>query len=129
MKKVAYVLEIFISIAFVFISTFFVYKYLLSFPSFWDAQFAWSSALMACWIIVSIGYFHQGWLVRTNNHSHARDVSIVLPIAVFIVQCILFVKGVFFQDWSLIFGAVVVNSGVVFSLYNIIRVRKSIFKK
>ena len=27
---------------------------------------------------------------------------------------ILFIKGVFFNDWSLVFGALIVNSGVVF---------------
>ena len=32
---------------------------------------------------------------------------------------ILFIKGVFFNDWSLVFGALIVNSGVVFCLYQI----------
>lgn len=76
---------------------------------------------MAGWVIVSLGYFHQGWLVHSGKN--AEHVSIVLPVAVFSVQCILFVKGIFYGDWSLIYGAVIVNSGVVFSLYQIIKAR------
>ena len=76
---------------------------------------------MLGWIIVSAGYYHQGWLVR-KDHSSAH-VSLVLPVAVFFVQCILFVKGIYFDDWSLVAGAVLVNSGVCFSIYNIIKSR------
>ena len=53
-----------------------------------------------------------------------RNVSVLLPIVVFFVQCILFVKGVYYRDWSLVWGALVVNSGVVFSFYQIARVRE-----
>jgi len=73
------------------------------------------------WVIVSLGYYHQGWLVHKSKS--AEHVSIVLPVAVFMVQCILFVKGIYYKDWSLILGAVMVNSGVVFSLYQIIKSR------
>jgi len=118
-------LEIILSSLTVAVLTFFTYGYLSRFPSFWNAQSVWSVALMVCWTIVAIGYFHQGWLVRVHNQDHAHDVSIILPIAVFIVQCILFVKGIFYGDWSLVLGAVVVNSGVIFSLMNILRARRS----
>ncbi|MDP3729477.1 MAG: hypothetical protein Q8R26_01840 [bacterium] len=127
MRNLISVSQILLSISAVIVPTFFIYSYLAGFPSFWNAQFAWSIALIVCWIIVSIGYFHQGLLVGVDSFDHARSVSIALPIAVFFVQCILFVKGIFYGDWSLIFGALIVNSGVVFSLFRIIRARKSIF--
>lgn len=119
MKKLAF--QVLISLLFVFVSTFFVYQNLESITRFWNAQFAWSVALIVCWIIVAGGYYHQGWIIR--NRRGARDVSIVLPIAVFCVQCILFVKGIFYNDWSLILGALLVNSGVLFSLYHILKAR------
>lgn len=109
------------SIVFVLGATFIVYSKLQPIDSFWDAQFWWSIGLIACWIVVASGYYHQGWLVR--KQSSAKNVSVVLPMAVFCVQCILFVKGIFYDDWSLILGALLVNSGVLFSLYNIFRVR------
>src|SRR3989344_3083207 len=117
MKKL--IIEIFVSVTLVFIPTFFIYRKLAPIASFWDAQFVWSTALVVCWVIVAIGYYHQGWLVHKEQRS--RSVSIILPTAVFFVQCILFVKGVYYKDWSLVIGAVLVNSGVLFSLYNIIR--------
>ncbi len=73
------------------------------------------------WVIVSAGYFHQGWLVRKDGSSD--HVSILLPSVVFLVQCVLFVKGVYYADWSLIAGAIMVNTGVLFSLYNIFKHR------
>ena len=118
MKKI---LEIILSVAVVSVLTLFVYSYLKGIPSFWDVQFAWSAVLALCWVFVATGYYHQGWLVHTQNNS--KDVSIVLPITVFLVQCILFVKGVHYEDWSLVFGAIIVNSGVVFNLYHILRAR------
>jgi len=121
MKKLT--AEVLISILAVSVPTFLVYKRLSLSPSFWDAQFAWSIALVACWIIVAVGYYHQGWLVRMERR--AGSVSMVLPIAVFFVQCILFVKGIHYKDWSLVIGAILVNSGVLFSLYNIIKFRNN----
>lgn len=120
------ILEILVSIIFVFVSTFFVYGYLAGIKSFWDAQFLWSSALAFCWAIVAAGYYHQGWLV--HSQKKADDVSVILPIAVFFVQCILFVKGIYYRDWSLIWGAVIVNSGVIFSLFQILKVRRAVSK-
>lgn len=120
MKKI--VLEILLCAGLVFIPTFFVYSYLKGFPSFWNAQFVWSVILAAGWVLVATGYYNQGWLVKTDHTS--KDVSIILPITVFIVQCVLFVKGIYYHDWSLIWGALVVNSGVVFSLYQIAKSRK-----
>lgn len=120
MKKVA--LEIFISAILVLVPTYFVYQELAPVKVFWDSQFLWSAALVICWVFVAAGYYHQGWLVR--KEGHANGVSIVLPIFVFFVQCILFVKGIYYRDQSLVIGAVLVNSGVLFSLYNIIRSKK-----
>lgn len=120
MKKL--LLEFFLSAVFVFGSTYVFYSILAGIPPFWDAQFFWSIVLALGWVIVAAGYYHQGWLVHTKKSS--ANVSIVLPIAVFFIQCILFVKGIYYQDWSLVWGAVVVNSGVVFSLYQIVRSRR-----
>ena len=114
--------EIALSIIVVLIPTAFFYSGLSGIPSFWSAQTAWSTALVICWLVVAAGYFHQGWLVRKKRD--ARDVSLVLPVAVFFVQCILFVKGIYYGDWSLIVGALVVNCGVVFSFLQIMRARK-----
>lgn len=126
MKKL--ILEIVGSVALVLIPTYFVYKQFAPLPEFWNAQFAWSIALVICWIIVAAGYYHQGWLVHRTHY--AEDVSIILPIAVFFVQCILFVKGIYYRDFSLIIGAILVNSGVFFSMYNILKNKKqSVFGK
>jgi len=114
-------LEILAAIFFVAFATLFVYRELDSVAAFWDTQQAWNIALMICWVIVSFGYFHQGWIVR--KAGSASHVSQFLPRAVFVVQCILFVKGIHYRDWSLTAGAVVVNSGVVFSLYHIYKAR------
>lgn len=121
MKK-KLVFEIILSLGFVLIPTYFIYKYLKQFSYFWDAQNIWSLVLAVGWIIVSFGYFHQGFLVH-KNHS-AKGVSVWLPTAVFFIQCILFIKGIYYKDWSLIWGALVVNSGVTFSLYHILKNKK-----
>lgn len=109
------------STIFVFFGTVLMYGGLERFVDFWDAQNTWSVILAFGWMIVSAGYYHQGWMVH-KGHT-AIHVSAVLPSAVFVVQCILFIKGVYFGDWSLMFGAVVVNSGVVFSLYQIMKAK------
>ena len=115
MKKLF--LEIFFSILFVFATTLFVYGKLVGINNFWDAQNIWSIILALGWIVVALGYYHQGYIVHKSRS--ASHVSIILPSAVFVVQCVLFVKGIYYKDWALIFGALVVNSGVVFSLYQI----------
>ncbi len=89
--------------------------------SFWNSQFLWSSILSIGWIIVALGYYNQGWIIHENKSS--RNVSVVLPISVLVVQCVLFVKGIFYHDWSLIAGAIMVNSGVLFNLYQIFKTR------
>ncbi len=119
MKKIY--IEILVALLFVAGFTAIVYSRLSEFGSFWNAQFVWSVVLALGWIMVSIGYYHQGLMVR--NGKNAMNVSLALPTIVFIVQCILFVKGIYYGDWSLIFGAIVVNSGVVFNIYQITRVR------
>ncbi len=119
MKKLF--LEIFSSLIFVFIGTLLVYKQLVGVGDFWNAQNIWSIILALGWIVVALGYYHQGYIVHKSKS--ASHVSIVLPIAVFIVQCVLFVKGIYYKEWALIFGALIVNSGVVFSLYQITHVR------
>src|SRR3989344_3461706 len=121
MRYLGFYFEILISLLIVTILTVVAYGRLAGVEVFWDAQMFWSYALMLCWIIVAAGYYHQGWLVRKDHN--AAHVSLILPIAVFFVQCILFVKGINFRDWSLIGGAVLVNSGVLFSIYNIVTSR------
>lgn len=120
MRKVYW--EILASVVFVLGGTYLVYGQLKSNTAFWDAQSIWSAALIFGWTIVAAGYYRQGWIV---HHRHtAANVSLLLPSAVFCVQCLLFIKGVFFYDWSLIIGALIVNSGVVFSLYQIINAKR-----
>lgn len=119
MRKI--ILEILASAIIVLVPTLFVYKKLAGIESFWNAQFLWSAGLAFGWVVVAAGYYHQGWLVKSLKKS--KDVSIVLPIAVFFVQCILFVKGIYYRDWSLVWGALMVNSGVIFSLSQIIKVK------
>ena len=113
--------EILGALVFVMGCTALVYERLAGFHPFWDAQSVWSTILIIGWILVATGYYHQGWMVHTGKS--AQSVSLALPVIVFIVQCVLFIKGIYYHDWSLIFGAVVVNSGVVFSIYQIARVR------
>ncbi|MBI5420804.1 MAG: hypothetical protein HZA35_00605 [Parcubacteria group bacterium] len=120
MKKIIF--GIFLSVVAVVIPTFFAYSYLKGFPFFWNTQSVWSVVLALCWVLVAAGYYHQGWLVHKEHTS--KDVSLILPCTVFIVQCILFVKGIHYQDWSLVFGALIVNSGVLFSIYNIAKTKK-----
>lgn len=119
MKKVH--IEILIAILFVVVPTFFIYRELVGFDIFWNSQMIWSTLLAFGWIIVSLGYFRQGWLV--HHSGDAREVSVLLPCSAFVVQCILFVKGIHYHDWSLVGGAILVNSGVVFSLYNILKAK------
>lgn len=121
MKKIFW--EIIFSMILVALSTFLIYGYLAGFRDFWDSQFVWSVILTFGLGVVSFGYFHQGWKVKKSND--ASEVSIILPVAVFMVQCVLFVKGVFYGDWSLIAGALMVNSGVVFDIYQILHVGKN----
>lgn len=120
MKKI--VIEVLACALFVLLGTLLAYGGLEGLMNFWSAQNIWSTLLMFGWVIVASGYYHQGWLVH-KGHT-AAHVSAVLPSAVFVVQCILFIKGVYFDDWSLIFGAIVVNSGVVFSLYQIFKAKR-----
>ena len=119
MKKIY--IEIFITALFVIGGTVFLYYRLAPVKPFWDAQMWWSAGLTACWIVVAGGYYHQGW--KVHHARSAKNVSLALPVAVFAVQCILFIKGIFYGDWSLIAGAVMVNSGVFFSIYQIVRMK------
>ena len=120
MKK--FYLEVLATAIFVLAGTYIVYGRLESIAIFWESQFFWSIVLSVGWVIVALGYFHQGWLVYKNKSS--KYVSAVLPATVFLVQCVLFIKGVYYGDWSLIVGALLVNSGVSFSLYQIIKKRR-----
>ena len=121
MKKL--LIEITFSVIFVFGATFVVYNFLAGISPFWNTQLVWSVVLAIGWAIVAAGYYHQGWLVQVKKSS--ANGSGVLPVPVFFIQCVLFVKGIYYQDWSLIWGAVIVNSGVTFSLYQIMRARKT----
>lgn len=120
MRKIYW--ELLGTVIFVVGGTVFAYGRLAGVGNFWKEQQFWSVALIVCWVIVAFGYYHQGWKIH-HDHS-AAHVSIVLPMAVFVVQCILFVKGIYYRDWSLIAGAVLVNSGVVFSIYQILRAKR-----
>jgi len=108
--------------AFVLVGTGIAYFALAGLPEFWNSQTVWSIVLIVGWVVVSLGYFHQGWLVHRDNSS--AHVSVLLPAVVFLVQCVLFVKGVYYDDWSLIGGALLVNTGVLFSLSQIYISRK-----
>ena len=119
MKKVYW--EIIASAVFVLGGTFLLYGQLKNNTAFWDAQTVWSVALVVSWTVVAAGYYRQGWMVH-HRHS-AANLSLLLPSAVFIVQCLLFIKGVFFHDWSLVIGALIMNSGVVFCLYQIVKAK------
>ncbi len=119
MKKLYW--EILGSIIFVAFCTMLVYMRLSGVHLFWNTQVIWSIVLVVGWMVVAFGYYHQGWTIYKNKSS--KNVSRTLPIAVFIVQCVLFVKGIFYSDWSLITGALLVNAGVVFNLYQIARSR------
>ncbi len=125
MKKVH--LEIVGAALFVGLGTIFAYSRLAHIENFWNAQMVWSTILAIGWVIVALGYYNQGWLVHKSQS--AEHVSIILPIAVFCVQCVLFVKGIYYGVWSLIAGAIVVNSGVVFSLYQIFKARSKMLAR
>ena len=117
MVKKIYI-EILVAMMFVFAGTYFVYGRLSPVSEFWGAQTFWSALLIICWVAVALGYYHQGWKIHKRRDSD--EVSLFLPCTVFVVQCVLFVKGIYYNDWSLVWGAIVVNSGVLFSLYQII---------
>lgn len=121
MRKIYW--EIVISVLSVLLATFIVYARLAPQTLFWNAQSIWSILLIVGWVIVALGYYHQGWMVHKSKSS--KNVSTVLPVAVFVVQCVLFVKGIYYSDRSLIIGALLVNSGVVFSVYQILKMRYS----
>ena len=120
MVKKIYI-EILVAMMFVFAGTYFVYGRLSPVSEFWGAQTFWSALLIICWVAVALGYYHQGWKIHKAGDS--CEVSLLLPCTVFIVQCILFVKGIYYDDWSLILGAMMVNSGVVFNIYQILKNR------
>lgn len=120
MKKLH--LEIALVILFVVGTTFLVYRWLAQHDAFWGSQSFWSIALLLCWAIVALSYYRQGAMIRKARSS--SHVSLLLPVVVFFVQCILFVKGVYYKDYALVVGAVLVNSGVVFEIYQILFVKK-----
>jgi hypothetical protein len=115
-------LEIALVVVFVLGSTTLFYWWLAQHAVFWTAQNFWSIALLVCWGIVAFSYYRQGVMVR--NAKSSSHVSLLLPIVVFVVQCILFVKGVYYKDYALVVGAVLVNSGVVFEIYQILSLKK-----
>ena len=119
MKKVYW--EILASIVLVLGGTYVIYGYLANYADFWNAQTTWSIALIVGYSVVAAGYYRQGWMIH-HRHTDA-NISALLPCAVAIVQCLLFIKGVYFKDWSLIAGALLINSGVVFCLYQIVKAK------
>ncbi|MEK7479965.1 MAG: hypothetical protein AAB665_01605, partial [Patescibacteria group bacterium] len=109
--------EILASVIFVLGGTFLAYGQLSDTAAFWNAQSVWSTALIVSWTLIAAAYYYEGWLIH-HGRSQA-NISAVTPALIFVAQCILFIKGIFFNDWSLVFGALLVNSGVVFCLYQI----------
>ncbi|MEI6659893.1 MAG: hypothetical protein WCK91_00535 [bacterium] len=120
MKKIYF--EVLGALAFVFIATFFVYGWLSGFTRFWSAQFMWNCILVVGWTIIATGYYMQGF--KVHKLGNVDQISPFLPESVFVVQCILFVKGIFYHDWALIYGALIVNSGVIFCIYQVLRVKR-----
>lgn len=114
--------EIILVVAFVVGTTLLVYRWLAQNDAFWSSQSFWSIALLLCWVVVALSYYRQGAIIRKAKSS--SHVSLLLPIMVFFVQCILFVKGVYYKDYALVVGAVLVNSGVVFEIYQILFLKK-----
>ena len=111
-----------ISALFVLGGAYLVYINLESNAAFWDAQHIWSIGLIIGWSVYSIEYFRQGWIL---HHARTSDnISLLLPSTYLVMQCILFVKGVFFNDWSIIASALIVNSGVVFYLYQALQAKR-----
>ncbi len=110
-------IEIFVVLALVIFSTAIIYRLLSPVVSFWSTQNVWNIILLGCWSIVSIGYWHQGLMI--HKAKTASHVSLFLPTAVFCVQCILFVKGIYYKDYALVVGAVMVNSAVLFDIKQI----------
>lgn len=119
MRKVHW--EILVSVVVVLGGTYLVYNGLAHNAYFWDAQRIWGMGLIVGWTVLSIEYFRQGWIIH-----HARtsaNISVLMPSTYFILQCILFYKGVFFNDWTIIISSLIVNSGVVFYLYQVIKLK------
>ena len=114
--------EVLISITFVLGGTFLAYSWLAHNAFFWNTQQIWSVGLIIGWTVVAAEYFRQGWMI--HNARTSINISALLPSTIFVMQCILFFKGVFFQDWSLIISALTVNSGVVFCLYQIMKKKR-----
>ena len=114
--------EILLGAVFVLGGTFLVYNMLKNVHDFWTTQNLWSAILLVCWAIVAGGYWNQGSIVH-KAHS-ASHVSMVLPATVFVTQCVLFVKGIYYHDIALTVGALMVNSAVVFDLLQIYRYRR-----
>ena len=114
--------EIIFGCIFVLAGTYVAYTALSQVPNFWSEQNLWSGGLLICWFVVALGYWNQGSII--HKAKSATHVSMVLPFAVFVVQCILFVKGIYYHDMSLVAGALLVNSAVSFDLYQIVRYHK-----
>ncbi len=115
-------LEVALGVAFVAGASFIAYNLLAQNAAFWNSQGFWNGALLACWAVVALSYYRQGAIIR--KAKSASHVSILLPFVVFFVQCILFVKGVHYRDYALVIGAVLVNCGVVFEMYQIFSLKK-----
>ena len=115
-------LEIIDGLILVLGGSFLAYHFLRNVHGFWTAQNVWSLLLGVGWLVVAGGYWHQGTII---HHAHsASHVSLLLPCTVFVVQCVLFVKGIYYHDVALVFGALLVNSAVVFDIYQILKFRK-----
>ena len=104
--------EILASVIFVLGGTFLAYGQLSDTAAFWNAQSVWSTALIVSWTLIAAAYYYEGWLIH-HGRSQA-NISAVTLSAHLRRAMHSFIKGIFFNDWSLVFGALLVNSGVVF---------------
>ncbi|MEJ0021775.1 MAG: hypothetical protein WDN47_04340 [Candidatus Doudnabacteria bacterium] len=111
--------EILFGALFVLAGSFLAYRFLSGYSAFWTAQKLWSLILVVGYVFVAGGYWRQGAII--HRAKNATNVSLILPSAVFVVQCIIFVKGIYYHDAALVTGAILVNSAVVFDIYQIIR--------
>jgi hypothetical protein len=86
------------------------------------AQGFWNAALIITSVAVALGHWRQGMIVY--KAKSATHLSLALPCAVFVVQIILFIKGIYYRDLALIISAVVVSAAVLFDICQIIKFRE-----
>lgn len=84
----------------------------------WDI---WSVGLEICWLAVAYGWYAQGKIVQQKGDY--SNVSLKLPFIMFSTQCFLLAKGIYYDDWSLISGCILVNTAIVYALIQVTKVK------